>query len=301
MTDELGHDNMERRLRGYFASQREALQAPADLWDNVSAKLGPQDPLPWWRRLVGGTPLQGVGTLYAGAAAALAVAVVGAVMYAAIIGIGDAGDTQESLAAGVPSSPAAPAAAAPEAMMSTAAAAAPEAAATKAPASMSSAPLADSSARGGAGQSRNAAVTMPQEEPPPFRYEVRGMRDGVSMHLFWVALPDRWSIGNALQEDGAWTGTFTSPDVTLVFMFGGPVDAAGLFARGRSQTPSQELRMWDESVIGNTGYVLAPLEGQRGDLLLVLQLPTGALQFTGKALTPGQQETALTIFRSIIS
>ena len=87
----MDRDDIERQLQDYFASERAEVRAPADLWANVSARLGPQEPAPWWRRMFAGASLQGAGRVYAGAAAALAVAVVGAVMYGAIFGFDGGG------------------------------------------------------------------------------------------------------------------------------------------------------------------------------------------------------------------
>ena len=96
----MGRDDIERQLQDYFASERAEVRAPADLWANVSARLGPQEPAPWWRKVFAGASLQGAGRVYAGAAAALAVAVVGAVMYGAIIGFdGSGGGQHESMTA----------------------------------------------------------------------------------------------------------------------------------------------------------------------------------------------------------
>ncbi len=301
----MGRDDIERQLQDYFASERAEVREPADLWANVSARLGPQEPAPWWHRVFAGASLQGAGRVYAGAAAALAVAVVGAVMYGAIIGFdGSGGGQEESMASDSPRTTAAATsmAAAPEQPSTPSPALAAESAAmAPAAAIMESGAMADSVPRGAADLTRNAAAGMAPAEEPPFRHEVWGITGSVRSHLFWIALPEGWQSGAPSHMDGTWLGMLSGPDVTLQFMFGERVQTDMLMASTRSVASSQQQRMWDEYVIGNLALISAPPMGMGGDLLMTLQLPTGTLRVVGKGLTPEQQQVVLEVFRSIIA
>ena len=301
----MDRDDIERQLQDYFASEREEVRAPADLWANVSARLGPQEPAPWWRRLFAGASLQGAGRVYAGAAAALAVAVVGAVMYGAIIGFDGSGGAQEESMASDSSTTTAAAssmAAAPAQRSTPSPALAPESAPmAPAAAMMDSATMADSVPRAPSGMTQNASAGMAPAEEPPFRLEVWGFAGSVRSHLFWVALPEGWRSGAPSHIDGTWMGMIAGPDMTLHFTFGVRVQTDMLLASTRSQASEQQQRMWDEYVIGNFALFSAPQEGMTGSLSMTLQLPTGTLRVTGERLTPEQQQRALEVFRSIIA
>ena len=301
----MDRDDIERQLQDYFASERAEVRAPADLWANVSARLGPQEPAPWWRRMFAGASLQGAGRVYAGAAAALAVAVVGAVMYGAIIGFDGSGGAQEESMASDSSTTTAAAssmAAAPAQRSTPAPALAPESA-PMAPAAeiMDSATMADSVPRAPSGMTQNASAGMAPAEEPPFRLEVWGFAGSVRSHLFWVALPEGWRSGAPSHMDGTWMGMIAGPDMTLHYTFGVRVQTDMLLASTRSQASEQQQRMWDEYVIGNFALFSAPQEGMTGSLSMTLQLPTGTLRVTGERLTPEQQQRALDVFRSIIA
>ncbi len=304
MTDDKGREDIERRLQGYFAAERDALRAPSDLWANVSARLGEQDPAPWWRRVFGGAT-QGMGRLYAGAAAALAVAVVGAVMYAALIGIDGSGVSQESMAADAPVTTAAASMAAAPALPPTAApAAAPVAAAAEmapAAAAVDSAAMADSVPRAPAELTQNASAAMAEPEEQPFRLEMWGLQNGARTHLFWVDLPEGWISGAPMLVNGEWSGAFSGRGVTLHYTFGERVQTDLLRANSQSAAAAGNQRVWDEYVIGNLAFIVAPPERAVGDLRMTLQLPSGTLRLSGDALTPEQQGWALVIFRSIIA
>ena len=118
--------------------------------------------------------------------------------------------------------------------------------------------------------------------------------------MFWVALPAGWSTQTGERMAGTWTGVISGPDVTLEFTYGVRIESGTLGVNLRSKAIEQQ-RTWDEYVIGNLAYILAPPEGQAGDLLMVLQLPEGTLRIEGKGLTSIQQEVALMVFRSIIA
>ncbi len=305
MVDDRGRDDIERQLQGYFAAERDELRAPSDLWATISARLGEQDPAPWWRRMFGGAT-QGMGRVYAGAAAALAVAVVGAVMYTALVGLDDSTVSQESMASDAPSTTAATtmAAAAPALPPTAAPAAAPVAAAAEmapAAAMMDAAAVPESVPRTPAELTQNAAAAMPQAEEPPFRLEMWGLQNGVRTHLFWVDLPDGWISGAPMLVNGEWTGAFSGRGVTLHYTFGERAQTEMLRTNTRSEAAAQQKRMWDEYVIGNLAFIVAPPEDTVGDMLMTLQLPSGTLRLTGEALAPEQQEWALVIFRSIIA
>lgn len=294
---------MERRLQGYFAAERDDVRAPADLWANVSARLGEQDPAPWWNRMFAGS-LQGMGRVYAGAAAAVAVAVVGAVAYAALIGFdGSDGPAYESTAASATSLDApAMAAAAPALPPTPEPASAPEAAAPLTAAAMAAPEaMADAVPRAPAGSTMNAFAAMAEPADLPFRLEMWGLQNGVRTHLFWVDLPQGWESGEPVFMDGVWSGVFSGPGVTLEYTFGKRMQTDMLLATARTEASAAQKRMWDEYVIGNLAFIVAPPEGSTGDLLLTLQLPTGTLRLTGETLEPRQQEWALMIFRSIIA
>ena len=302
MVDDKGRDDLERKLQGHFAAERDELRAPSDLWANVSARLGEQEPAPWWRRMFGGAA-QGMGRVYAGAAAAVAVAVVGAVMYAALIGLDDSSISQESMASDAPRTTAATtmAAAAPALPPTAAPASAPvPAAAEMAPAAamMDPAAVADSVPRAPSGLTQNASALV---EEPPFRLEMWGLQNGVRTHLFWVDLPEGWMSGAPMLVNGVWTGAFSGRGVTLHYTFGERAQTEMLRTNTQSEAAEHRQRMWDEYVIGNLAFIVAPPEGTMGDLLMTLQLPSGTLRLTGEALAPEQQEWALVIFRSIIA
>ncbi len=304
----MDRDDIERQLQDYFASERAEVRAPADLWANVSARLGPQEPAPWWRRMFAGASLQGAGRVYAGAAAALAVAVVGAVMYGAIFGFdgsGGPGVTQEESAASdspMTTAAASSMAAAPAQRSTPSPALAPESAPMAPPAAMAdSATMADSVPRAPSGMTQNASAGKAPAEEPPFRLEVWGFAGNVRSHLFWVALPEGWRSGAPSHMDGTWMGMIAGPDMTLHFTFGVRVQTDMLLASTRSQASAQQQRMWDEYVIGNFALFSAPQEGMTGSLSMTLQLPTGTLRVTGERLTPEQQQRALEVFRSIIA
>ena len=294
---------MERRLQGYFAAERDDVRAPTDLWANVSARLGEQDPAPWWSRMFAGS-LQGMGRVYAGAAAAVAVAVVGAVAYAALIGFdGSDGPAYESTAASAPSLDApAMAAAAPALPPTPAPAAVPEAAAPVAAAAMAAPEaMADAVPRAPAGSTMNASAAMAETTELPFRLEMWGLHNGVRTHLFWVDLPRGWQSSEPVLMDGVWSGVFSGPGVMLEYTFGKRMQTDMLLAAARTEASTAQKRMWDEYVIGNLAFIVAPPEGSAGDLLLTLQLPKGTLRLTGETLEPRHQEWALMIFRSIIA
>ena len=301
----MDRDDIERQLQDYFASERAEVRAPADLWANVSARLGPQEPAPWWRRLFAGASLQGAGRVYAGAAAALAVAVVGAVMYGAIIGFDGSGVAQEESMASDSSTTTAAAssmAAAPAQRSTPSPALAPESVAKAPAAAMAdSATMADSVPRAPSGMTQNASAGVAPAEEPPFRLEVWGFSGSVRSHLFWVALPEGWRSGAPSHMDGTWMGMIAGPDMTLHFTFGVRVQTDMLLASTRSEASAQQQRMWDEYVIGNFALFSAPQEGMTGSLSMTLQLPTGTLRVTGERLTPEQQQRALEVFRSIIA
>ena len=304
----MDRDDIERQLQDYFASERAEVRAPADLWANVSARLGPQEPAPWWRKLFAGASLQGAGRVYAGAAAALAVAVVGAVMYGAIIGFdgsGGPGVTQEESMASDSSRTTAAAssmAAAPAQRSTPSPALAPESVAKAPAAAMAdSATMADSVPRAPSGMTQNASAGKAPAEEPPFRLEVWGFAGSVRSHLFWVALPEGWRSGAPSHMDGTWMGMIAGPDMTLHFTFGVREQTNMLLASTRSEASAQQQRMWDEYVIGNLALFSAPPEGMAGDLRMTLQLPTGTLRVTSERLTPEQQQRALEVFRSIIA
>ena len=304
----MDRDDIERQLQDYFASEREEVRAPADLWANVSARLGPQEQAPWWRRMFAGASLQGAGRVYAGAAAALAVAVVGAVMYGAIFGFdgsGGPGVTQEESMASDSSMTTAAASsmvAAPAQRSTPSPALAPESAPMAPPAAMAdSATMADSVPRAPSGMTQNASAGNAPAEEPPFRLEVWGFAGNVRSHLFWVALPEDWRSGAPSHMDGTWMGMIAGPDMTLHFTFGVRVQTDMLLASTRSEASAQQQRMWDEYVIGNLALFSAPPEGIVGDLRMTLQLPTGTLRVMGERLTPEQQQRALEVFRSIIA
>ena len=301
----MDRDDIERQLQDYFASERAEVRAPADLWANVSARLGPQEPAPWWRRLFAGASLQGAGRVYAGAAAALAVAVVGAVMYGAIFGFDGSGGAQEESMASDSSTTTAAAssmAAAPAQRSTPSPALAPESAAMAPAAAMAdSATMADSVPRAPSGMTQNASAGMAPAEEPPFRLEVWGFAGSVRSHLFWVALPEGWRTGAPSHMDGTWMGMIAGPDMTLHYTLGVRVQTDMLLASTRSQASEQQQRMWDEYVIGNFALFSAPQEGMTGSLSMTLQLPTGTLRVTGERLTPEQQQRALEVFRSIIA
>lgn len=292
---------MERRLQDFFAAERSDVRAPDDLWTNVSARLGPQAPAPWWQRLFGGMGMQGMGRVYAGAAAAVAVAVVGVVMYTTLIGTdGLSDDSQESMAASV---------AADQAPAPAMAAAAPAPPPTPAPLAESSAPaaesmtaaaaMADAMPAAAAGFTQNASAGIPQPTAVPFRYKVLGTLNGVDTLLFWVALPAGWSTQTGERIAGTWTGVISGPDVTLEFTYGVRIESGTLGETLRARATTEQ-RTWDEYVIGNLAYIVGPTEGQSGDLLMALQLREGTLRVEGKGLTSSQQEVALMVFRSII-
>ena len=292
---------MERKLEGYYAAERAEVRAPGDLWANVSARLGGQDPAPWWRRVFGGAASHGMGRVYAGAAAALAVAVVGAVMYTAIIGTGGSGGEQAE-SASTTAETAAVAAAIPAAPAAPEAAPAPVAAAAQAPAesAVPEAAMADAVPRAPSGLTQNASAAALADEPP-FRNEVWGLLNGARAHLFWVALPKGWQSGAPSHAGGVWTGVISGPGVTLEYSFGARETTETLRTATLSEAASRQQRMWDEYVIGNLAFMVAPPEGSVGDLRMTLQLPTGTLRFTGEALGPFQQELAFMVFRSIIA
>ncbi|MDE2899791.1 MAG: hypothetical protein OXN15_02035 [Chloroflexota bacterium] len=302
MVDEMGRDDMERKLDGYFAEERAELRAPGDLWANVSARLGEQDPAPWWRRVFGGMAVQGMGRVYAGAAAALAVAVVGAVMYTAILGTGgeQSGSFSEESAtttSATMSMAAAAPAMAPEPAAPVAAAAVAEA---QADAAMPKAAMADAVPREPAGLTQNASAATMAEEPP-FRNEVWGLLNGARTHLFWVALPRDWESGAPAYAGGVWSGVISGPGVTLEYSFGEREMTDSLRTATLAEATARQQRAWDEYVIGNLAFMVAPPEGTVGDLRMTLQLPTGTLRFSGEALGPFQQELAFMVFRSIIA
>ena len=300
----MGRDDIERQLQDYFASERAEVRAPADLWANVSARLGPQEPAPWWRRVFAGASLQGAGRVYAGAAAALAVAVVGAVMYGAIIGFdGSGGGQHESMAADSASTTAASSMAAAPAQPSTPVPALAAESAPMAPAAATkeSAAMAESVPRGAFDLTRNASAGMAPVAEQPFR-EVWGLSGSVRSSLFWVALPEGWQSGAPSHLDGTWTGMLAGPDVTLQYTLGVRVQTDMLLSSTRSQASAQQQRMWNEYVIGNFALFSAPPEGMAGNLHMTLQLPTGTLRVVGKGLTPEQQQVVLEeVFRSIIA
>lgn len=304
----MGRDDLERKLDGYFGAERADLRAPDDLWANVSARLGEQDPVPLWRRMFGGMAAHGMGRVYyAGAAAAVTGAVIGAVMFATIVGTGGSGDKAlQSMASDVQSSSAqAPAIMAANRGLPTApeSAAAPAAAVTSAPAEpMAPTPavMADAVPRAPTGLTQNASAAALEEELP-FRNEVWGLLNGSRTHLFWVALPRGWESGAPAFNDGVWTGVLSGPGVTLEYSFGEREMTESLRATTFSAAGAQQQRMWDEYVIGNLAFMVAPPEGSVGDLRMTLQLPSGTLRFSGEALGPFQQELALVVFRSIIT
>lgn len=304
----MGRDDLERRLEGYYAAERDELRAPADLWANVSARLGEQDPAPWWQRVFGGMAGQGMGRVYAGAAAAVALLVVGVFMYTTIIGVGGTGGSQESMASDAPGTTAASIAAAPPAPAA-ASAPAPAAAMAPAPEAMSAADAiepqasmsADAVPRAPSGLTQNAAAGVADADTLPFRHEVWGLLNGSRTHLFWVALPERWSSSEPMYAGGVWSGVISGPGVTLAYTFGERVQSETLRAGTLADAAANKQRVWDEYVIGNLAFVTAPPEGRVGDLLMTLQLPTGTLRLTGEALGPVQQEFALMVFRSIIA
>ena len=304
----MDRDDIERQLQDYFASERAEVRAPADLWANVSARLGPQEPAPWWRRVFAGASLQGAGRVYAGAAAALAVAVVGAVMYGAIIGFDGSGGSdfaqEESAESDSPRTTAAASsiAAAPVQPSTPAPAFAAESTPVAPSAAQAeSANMADSVPRAPSGTTQNASAGKASAEEPPFRHEVWGLSGNVRNRLFWVALPEGWRSGAPSHMDGTWMGMIAGPDMTLHYTFGVRVQTDMLLASTRSQASEQQHRMWDEYVIGNFALFSAPPEGMAGSLRMTLQLPTGTLRVTGERLTPNQQLRALEIFRSIIA
>ena len=302
----MGRDDLERRLEGYYAAERDELRAPTDLWANVSARLGEQDPAPWWQRVFGGMAGQGVGRVYAGAAAAVALLVVGVFMYTTIIGSG--GDQFESAASGSPTTTAAASIAAPPAPAA-ASAPAPAAAMAPAPEAMSAADAvepqasmsADAVPRAPSGLTQNAAAGVAEADELPFRHEIWGLLNGSRTHLFWVALPERWDSSEPMYAGGVWSGVISGPGVTLAYTFGERVQSETLRAGTLADAAANKQRVWDEYVIGNLAFVTAPPEGRVGDLLMTLQLPTGTLRFTGDAMGPVQQEWALMVFRSIIA
>ena len=303
----MDRDDIERQLQDYFASERAEVRAPADLWANVSARLGPQEPAPWWRRMFAGASLQGAGRVYAGAAAALAVAVVGAVMYGAIFGFdgsGGSGVTQEESAASdspMTTAAASSMAAAPAQPSTPAPALAPESAPMAPAAAMAeSATMADSVPRAPSGTTQNASAGKAPAEEPSFS-KVWGLSGNVRSDLFWVALPEGWRSGAPSHMDGVWMGMLSGPDMTLHYTLGVRVQTDMLLASTRSQASEQQQRMWDEYVIGNFALFSAPKEGMTGSLSMTLQLPTGTLRVTGERLTPEQQQRALDVFRSIIA
>ena len=302
MKGDKGRDDLERKLEGHYAAERGELRAPADLWATVSARLGEQEPAPWWRRVFGGVSGPGMGRVYAGAAAAVALLVVGVFMYTTIIETGGAGEgsvTAESAGA----TAASVAAAAPAAAPTAAPAAAAESAmgAPAAAAAMDAAVMADAAPRMPEGLTRNAAAGVADADALPFRHEVWGLRNGSRAHLFWVALPERWATGEPTHAGGVWSGVITGPGVTLAYTFGERAQSEALRAGTMADAAANKQRVWDEYVIGNLAFIAAPPEGRAGDLLMTLQLPTGTLRFTGENLGPVQQEWALMVFRSIIA
>ena len=309
----MGRDDLERRLEGYYAAERDELRAPAGLWDSVSARLGEQDPAPWWQRVLGGVAGQGVGRVYAGAAAAVALLVVGVFMYTTIIGAGGPGSSQESMASDTPGTTAAAIAAAAPApaaapVAESAPAAAPAAAMAEAPettaptgAVETHAMSADAVPRAPSGLTQNAAAGVAETDELPFRHEIWGLLNGSRTHLFWIALPERWESSEPMYAGGVWSGVISGPGVTLAYTFGERVQSETLRAGTLADAAANKQRVWDEYVIGNLAFVTAPPEGRVGDLLMTLQLPTGTLRFTGDALGPVQQEWALMVFRSIIA
>lgn len=296
----MDRDDLDRKLESYFDAERAELRAPADLWANVSAQLGEQEPAPWWRRMLGSAP-QGIGRAYDGAAAALALLVVGAIMYTTVIDTGSG--PSESFAADSASTTAtvfSMAAAAPAAPPTAAPAMAPESAAiAPAAAAMDATTMGDSVPRAPAGTTTNASA-MAQADEAPFRLDVWGLKGGARNHLFWVALPVGWQSGASTYMNGVWSGTFSGPDVMLRYTFGERAQTEMLRANTRSQAAAEQ-RMWDEYVIGNLAFIVAPPEGRIGDLLMTLQLPTGTLRLNGEGLAPEQQAWALMILRSIIA
>jgi hypothetical protein len=101
--------------------------------------------------------------------------------------------------------------------------------------------------------------------------------------------------------NGTWTGVISGPGVALEYTFGDRAQSELLRTTTLAEAAASKQRVWDEYVIGNLAFITAPPEGRVGDLLMTLQLPTGTLRFTGKALGPVQQEFALMVFRSIIA
>ena len=308
----MGREDLERRLEGYFAEERNELPAPAGLWDSVSARLGEQDPAPWWRRLFAPAVGQGMGRVYAGAAAGVALLVVGVFMYTTLIGSG--GDQFDSVAHESPSTTAASiAAAAPEAAAAQAPESAPAAAPAAAPAQAAGATAAadalepqaamsaDAVPRAPSGLTQNAAAGVAEADALPFRHEVWGLLNGSRTHLFWVALPERWTSSEPMYAGGIWSGAISGPGVVLEYTFGERAQSEALRAGTMADAAANKQRVWDEYVIGNLAFVTAPPEGRVGDLLMTLQLPKGTLRFTGDALGPVQQEWALMVFRSIIA
>lgn len=301
----MGQDDLERKLQRYFAAERAELRAPSDLWDVISPQLGEQASPAWWRRLFGGIP-QGMARVYtagAAAGAAFAVVVVGAAMYAGVIGFNGAGDSPESADTATQSSAVAStlAAAAPVPAPPAATAMAPEVAALATASAAADVPsMADSVPRSPKGLTLNASA-MAQAEETPFRTEVWGLRTGARAHLFWISLPDGWRSGAPSHDGGVWAGTFTGPGVTLRFTFGERETTESLRVNIHAQASAMQRRAWDEYVIGNLAFIVAPPEDRTGDLLMTLQLPTGTLRLTGEGLSPDQQRWALGIFRSIIA
>ena len=226
----------------------------------------------------------------------LAVAVVGAVMYGAIIGFDGSGVTQEeSMASDSPRTTAAASsmAAAPAQRSTPAPALAPESVAKAPAAAMSeSATMADSVPRAPSGMTQNASAGVPPAEEPPFRLEVWGFAGSVRSHLFWVALPEGWRSGAPSHMDGTWMGMIAGPDMTLHFTFGVRVQTDMLLASTRSEASAQQQRMGMSTSSATWPYSPRRRRAEAGDLRMTLQLPTGTLRVTGERLTPEQQQRA---------
>ena len=113
MREDGGTETTERLLREHYLAQRGELRAPADVWDRIEPRLELQPRAQ--RRLFGLDWLRQVQPLYAGAAAALLMLVVGAATLAIVLRSGGMGVDQvmseaqdgEALSSSVPAAAAA--------------------------------------------------------------------------------------------------------------------------------------------------------------------------------------------------